>query len=158
MICGYRFFYEMQLSNAKAEMKHQISLLINSKKVIRLVLRKEESRSIIWENSSEFQYKGEMYDVIDKDIHGDELILTCVSDSKETLIINEYFKLYKGSDVPGSIPAIALLKIITSQYFPSCFLQLSPIEKSVFNTKECDRDHAITKADLSIQTPPPRNM
>lgn len=62
------------------------------KDVVQLFLSKEESKQLYWEDENEFRYKGEMYDVIEKKTEGNKVLIRCVSDKKETTLLNEYQK------------------------------------------------------------------
>jgi hypothetical protein len=46
-----------------------------------------------WEDSHEFSYKGEMYDVISLDYKKDKLIIHCIKDTEENVLIQLYSKM-----------------------------------------------------------------
>jgi len=46
--------------------------------------KKEAQEKLRWEKAGEFEYKGKMYDVIDKETVADVILFRCVWDQKET--------------------------------------------------------------------------
>jgi hypothetical protein len=89
-LLGYHFVFSFQLELAKAEMRNFLQGRKSHKDVVQLSLSKEESDDLFWENDHEFRYKGEMYDVIEKKANGNKVLIRCVSDKKETGLLNEY--------------------------------------------------------------------
>lgn len=73
------------------------------KDVVLICLDKEESAKLYWEDENEFRYKGEMYDVIEKKTEGNKVLIRCVSDEKETALLNEYQKNNKRNASNSSI-------------------------------------------------------
>lgn len=49
-----------------------------------LVFSIEGLQQLYWEHEKEFQYKGEMYDVIDRYVRGDSVYLLCFHDREES--------------------------------------------------------------------------
>ena len=47
---------------------------------------KEAGRLLEWEHPQEFEYAGEMYDVVEQAVHGDSVIYTCYHDRAETAL------------------------------------------------------------------------
>lgn len=62
------------------------------KDIITFSFNKNEYGEISWENEREFEYKNEMYDVIDKKKEDDRMVIRCISDEKETALLNDYQK------------------------------------------------------------------
>lgn len=48
--------------------------------------RKEAEQDLYWEHSKEFEYKGEMYDVVEKKITTDSVYYWCWKDEEETVL------------------------------------------------------------------------
>lgn len=82
-----------------------------SKDVVELKLSSEESGKLYWENENEFRFKGEMYDVVEMKPQGNQVIIRCIPDKKETALLNEY---QKNSKHNSSNSIIA--QLITAQY------------------------------------------
>jgi hypothetical protein len=71
-----------------------------------------------WENEKEFSWKGVMYDVIDKKESDGKLVVTCISDDKETSLINNFEKTFSANtsnkNTKGS--ANQLIRLLTMPY------------------------------------------
>jgi hypothetical protein len=77
-----------------------------------------------WEEDHEFRLNGKMYDVIEKKIENDQLIVRCISDDKETELTRKYEELLESqSDDPGKKQAASIIKLITSPFtIPTTFI------------------------------------
>jgi len=75
---------------------------------------KKEIEKLVWEGDDEFRVSGEMYDVIEKKIQGEKLIIRCISDKKETALLKNYEKTNR-EDNSKSRSAL-LVKLISSFY------------------------------------------
>lgn len=83
----YLLFYPIAMLGkelAKEEMfsklKHEIPL--------HLLCKIKNSKTLIWENANEFEYNGEMYDVVKSSITSSgETVYYCVNDEKESDIV-----------------------------------------------------------------------
>jgi hypothetical protein len=89
---GYHLVFHVQLSAVKSEMKAFLLNQEGHKDVIELSFTTEASKQLEWENETEFGYKGEMYDVIEKKTEGNKILLRCIADTKETALLQEYQK------------------------------------------------------------------
>jgi hypothetical protein len=70
-----------------------------------------------WLKEREFSYHGEMYDVVDRKVAGNQIILYCINDREENALNMQYQKMTK--DDFGKKPAgknIQLLKFAASLY------------------------------------------
>ncbi len=109
-----------------------------------------------WEDENEFRFQGKMYDVIGKKEVNGKLIVRCISDDKETELINKYEDLLDKQMGKGSKQrTAALIKLFTSPYtIPSTFLQtaiINPIRKQFPRLEP-----GIVAACRDVLTPPPR--
>ncbi|HEY9364372.1 MAG TPA: hypothetical protein VIQ00_13985 [Chitinophagaceae bacterium] len=57
----------------------------------KLVVNKNAGE-IHWEDENEFSFSGRMYDLVEKKLHGDQLVLVCISDEKETTLLDDFAK------------------------------------------------------------------
>jgi len=88
--------------------RKEISVLLNSgsveKELVTLKFTlKEALGALKWKHHREFEFKGKMYDLVEKGITGDTLWLRCYQDQKETLLKKEKVKLI--AKALGSDPA-----------------------------------------------------
>lgn len=69
----------------KREVKRKIIAGIDKSELVLLKFTDEEKQSQLkWKHSKEFQYKGEMYDIVEKEIRGDTTYYWCWWDHEET--------------------------------------------------------------------------
>ena len=64
----------------------------DNKDVIELSFSGKESEQLEWEEEMEFNYKGEMYDVVDKQVEGNRVTVRCIADTKEDSLLRDYQK------------------------------------------------------------------
>lgn len=78
-------FFQFQKQQVKKEVKWQMIAGIDKDELVLLKFSKAQSLSELkWEHSKEFEYNGEMYDVVKKKIIGDSISYWCWWDHKET--------------------------------------------------------------------------
>ena len=77
---------------------------------------KKEIEKLVWEGSDEFRLNGEMYDVIEKKIQDEKLVIRCISDKKETTLLTKYEKINHEDNSKGR--SALLVKLISSFYLP----------------------------------------
>lgn len=67
---------------------------MDEEELVLLKFSKEETKTKLrWEHSKEFEYEGEMYDIVSKEIKGDSIYYRCWWDHKETALNNKLQKL-----------------------------------------------------------------
>jgi len=110
-----------------------------------------------WHDDHEFQYRGEMYDIIRKEVHDDEMWYYCHHDRAETELLNKlsaYVSNYLQQD-PKERQNKLLLKILWDKtFFPSHANILSgPVVKSPFASFQQRTTSGIF---WNIDPPPPK--
>jgi hypothetical protein len=106
---GYHAFFHFQIATAKTEMRALLKTQKRHADVTEFSFNKKEFVELEWENAHEFRYHNEMYDVIEqKEIDG-KLIIRCISDKKETALLNEYKKTNKRNQ--SNSPAVQLMTV-----------------------------------------------
>lgn len=119
------------------------------KDVVQLLLNESELKQLYWENENEFRYNGEMYDVVEKKISGKEVIIRCISDKKETGLLNQYQRNNKHSSSNSSI-----VQLITAQF-------LLPVDdlfdqpQKIIEKKFADHSSFLQSIISSVLLPPP---
>ena len=84
---GTYTFLKYKKSKVRKEIKKQIIAGIDRNKLTVLKFTKEEAATELWwKHSKEFEYKGEMYDVVKSQEKGDSIQYWCWPDKKETLL------------------------------------------------------------------------
>ncbi|MBT0608805.1 hypothetical protein [Aequorivita echinoideorum] len=83
-IYGYLQFEKKSL---KREIKRRIIAGIAEEELVLLKFSKEESKTQLrWEHSKEFEFEGQMYDVVSKKTVGDSIFYRCWWDHDETAL------------------------------------------------------------------------
>lgn len=73
------------------EVKNMLIAGIERNELTLLTFSKAGSeRELTWEHAKEFEYKKQMYDVVDSKIVGDTIYFWCWQDNAETLLNNEF--------------------------------------------------------------------
>ncbi len=82
---GSYILLQYQKRQVKKEIKERIISGIDKNDLVFLKLSKKESESeLLWEHSGEFEYNGEMYDIVHAEETGDTFFYWCWWDHKET--------------------------------------------------------------------------
>ena len=97
---GTCFFLQHQKHVVKKEIKRQIIAGIDKKELVHLKFSGSELHAeLYWEHEKEFEYAGEMYDVVEKITIGDTTHFWCWPDHQETglnqklrKLVNDNFK------------------------------------------------------------------
>jgi predicted transcriptional regulator len=137
-------------------MKKLLLLHTGNKDEERFVFLLNDKKSIEkleWEGDNEFSLDGEMYDVIEKKIQDGKLIIRCINDKKETVLVKNYEKLNHENNSKSK--SALLLKLLDSSYLPevnnlvyiNCNLALLHIsfQQGIFSSYRKD-----------VLTPPPQ--
>lgn len=82
---GTYTYLQIQKGKVKRQVKHRMIDGMDKSELVSFTFSKNESETLLrWEHSKEFEYSGQMYDVVEKQIIGDSLYLVCWPDNKET--------------------------------------------------------------------------
>ena len=80
-------YLKMERKAIKKAIKHKIIAGIDKEELVLLVFHKNEvDQQVKWKHSKEFQYKGEMYDIVEKEIIGNEIYYWVWWDKEETVL------------------------------------------------------------------------
>ena len=88
----------------RSEMKERLLGGVEENEMVRLSFDRAQIRSVLrWEHDGEFEYRGEMYDIVKTEFRGDSVFYWCIHDRSETLINRQLEALTAraaGSDPP----------------------------------------------------------
>lgn len=96
------------LQYARSEVKKEVSERMDEgiapKELVTLTFDPGELSKIRWEHEREFEYQGQMYDVVEKKVDGDRTIFICWWDHEETRLKKELNRLlaHQNNDQPWS--------------------------------------------------------
>lgn len=78
-------FLQFEKSAIRREIKWKMIASMNDKELVLLKFTKEETETKLrWEHSKEFEYDGQMYDIVSQEIEGDSIFYRCWWDYEET--------------------------------------------------------------------------
>lgn len=78
----------------KKEVKKQLITGIDADCLVKLGFRLEEVNSKVrWEHSKEFEFQGQMFDIVTKEVSSDSIYYFCWADHEETFLNKKLYKL-----------------------------------------------------------------
>jgi hypothetical protein len=153
-VFGYHIIFQLQIAEAKTEMKQQIHSALYSEVYADLVFGQQQMQNITWLEENEFKWNGEMYDVISKEFSGDSVLIRCMPDNKETLLVNQYLKSGKGDDT-GHQPSNCLIRLISSYFLITSLEVPSSIQHRIYKIYKPYSFYILANF-VPVSTPPPR--
>lgn len=118
--------FSLQLSAARHEVKQLIKAGVPEEDQvllkIPLSLEQTPNSTFVRKHSREFRYKGEMYDILSKELHGDTTWYTCIHDVKESELFKDLdnkVKLFLSSNPSQREQLQFCLAFFHQQYIPS---------------------------------------
>ena len=153
--------YKVKRKELKNEMKAFIKANPSLEYTVELVFTTSNNiitdKGFIWkEESKEFSFNNEMYDVVDIKMKGNIMFIQCIKDSKEDILIRQYCALFnQQNNSKSSNKNSSLLKLFT---------QIFTLEKAynfTLYTVQVQNNFPliainIKKNTKDILTPPPR--
>lgn len=155
-----QFWFVNQRHLARKEVKRMIKSGLRESELEVFVFSEEETETKLrWEHSKEFEYKGEMYDIIRRDTVNDSLSYWVWHDTQETFL-NQQHLAWLDATLRGNVP----FKNTKSQF--SVFLKTLYYSNSTANTTFAE-SHAnrlktpfksplIEELSASPPSPPPQ--
>ena len=153
---GFYFLFQNQISGARSEagetMRHERN------EWIVLNIPKNAIHEMIWVNAHEFSYGNEMYDLIEQEDAGNEMIFTCYHDKKEGSIISMLTERLKGTADKSSPNSDSTVSLKTfDKYVSDHIVYLSANETFItLNSKHFTRPHSLFYP--IVPTPPPIDL
>jgi hypothetical protein len=148
-----------QKDRVRHDIKHRIMAGMDRDELVLLSFGREEAESELrWEHSKEFEYDGEMYDVVERSATPDSLHYWCWWDHKETELNRKLAGLVHqalGDDPQQKENHKQLLSYFKTVYLPhtTTEFQAGLLAKAPLNTKYFN---AYSYQNEPPATPPPR--
>lgn len=87
-------YFKVYKKQVKREVKRKIIAGINKEELVRLKFSEVEKQTKLrWEHSREFEYGGEMYDIVLSEVKGDTTYYWCWRDDEETKLNEQLSEL-----------------------------------------------------------------
>ncbi|OQY93564.1 MAG: hypothetical protein B6D37_10745 [Sphingobacteriales bacterium UTBCD1] len=156
---GYYIFYNLRKQELKKAMKEYLMAMPGPENVTEFRFPETDKQSLAkieWENSHEFWYEGELYDLIEKRTENDQVVIRCVNDEKETGLMKLVQKISdenQGNASSKNSSAI-LLKLIQASFIPSREIRTqfnAQLQQSYFYFHTY-----LLPAHREVLTPPPK--
>lgn len=88
----FPLFHSLELRQIKQTAVYRMQMA-KKKDLVSLTFSEKESDQLLWEHSREFEYKGQMFDVIYKKQNGDTITYYCYADHKENKVKQKWNRL-----------------------------------------------------------------
>jgi len=154
-VTGYYIIFCLRQAAIKAEMKKKLCLQINTEAETVLVFPLNDKNAVNrlkWEGNDEISVDGQMYDVTEKKISNNKLVIRCISDKKETALIKKYEKMNDENNSKNR--SALLLKLINVAYVPVKSIELFINYKLI--PSPYLRSEIISSEFRDVLTPPPQ--
>jgi len=156
MMMGHHILFHLQQAGIKAEMKRQVKLQLSKSETENFIFaldNQEPFGNLNWDGDLEFNFNGEMYDVISKRIEGNKLIVQCINDKKETALVNKLCDSWKENDRSNKM-ANELFQILQTLFHENNYKDISIDTPTTFSSL-----FLLNKLPFQIRkipTPPPQ--
>jgi len=118
-------WYQLQKKEIRKEVKQKIKAGMTKEELVILTfLSSFVKQSLRWENAGEFEYNGQMYDVVKTEIHGDTIHFWCFLDHKESALttrIKELIAKITGNHPQNRENQKRLITFLKTFYLPDHF-------------------------------------
>ncbi len=161
-ILGYYFVYLGMIIQAKAEMKEKIDDSDYEKELITMVFDVSNGvildKGIDFKNEDEFEYKGEMYDVVSSETKGGFVYFYCINDKNEESVrasLEKHVAYHFSTDAASQKRVNTFNKnIVKKGITNNSEIQVSRINNNcLFFNPQIDFLITVTR---EIKTPPPK--
>ena len=96
-LLGTYAWLQYQKLVVKSEVKQALMVGMEKERLVRLAFTPIQAETLLrWEHSREFEYRGQMYDVVDAQIRSDSSVYWCWWDQEETLLNQHLLTLVEG--------------------------------------------------------------
>jgi len=153
-ILGYHFVFNYQITLAKTQMKKELLSSKHDNDIVLFEFTQDQMNELEWENSHEFHYHANMYDVISKTNKNGNTIIRCVSDKKETALIKYYLKVNRENHT-GDRRIAGILELSVTPFIPIQVLIPAIPLKNVMHSNFSFYASFIPECFHMVITPPP---
>ncbi len=157
-IVGVLVVFKVRQLIIRHEIKQNIKIGVSLDKLHIITVSKANHSELIWESDDEFRYKGDMYDIVKKEILNDSTIIYhCINDKQETELfanLDELVKKNMGKDNPVKHAAEKLFKVLSLIYLKD---HISSELNELYNSGwySMYNIHYVSPF-IAIKTPPPQ--
>ncbi len=151
---GYIWVYRSNDRKIRKEAKAQLFRSLRNSK---LELIELDVNAVNWvEEGKEFQYNGEMYDVVKQERKGSRLVFHCINDHEENALLRDLSKkIWEQNDPSSRNSSTTFFKVLPVSWF---YAEPVAITFPQFATPSLPQygPEALVQADLLQHFPPPK--
>lgn len=155
------FWLKMELFQLKKEVKHELKMQTSKSDLVHFVWTKYQvEHELEWEDEKEFKYQGQMYDVVFKEKHSDNIEMWCWLDTKETELsqkLEQTLSDFLAQKTPSKNQKKAF-KLLSSDYLFSILHLKSIIQWFVNQVKFTHYQFLLKLGDICVPTLPPKAL
>jgi len=152
-------YLKMERKAIQKAIKHKIIDGIDREELVLLVFQKNEiNQQVKWNHSKEFQFKGEMFDVIEKEFANDSVYYWVWWDKEETALNQKVASLVRQNFAQN--PYQNNKNQVITHFFKTLYFTSTPIKHKANFSKKIIH-HTVYSQDFSFwqqspPTPPPQ--
>nr|WKN38413.1 hypothetical protein K4G66_06825 [Tunicatimonas sp. TK19036] len=139
----------------RRQVKRRIIAGLHRDELVLLTFTKKEAQTLLrWEHAHEFEYRGQMYDIVESDVESDTLKYWCWSDDEETQLNQQLSKLLAialGHSPQNKEKQKQLIQFYKSLYF----LKASDWRIPSIPTEQTFCLYYLTYSSISLNPPKP---
>lgn len=158
-ILGTWAWLTIHKSQVRKAAKHYIMETADPSNFVTFQFTDEQiARELDWEHSREFEYKGQMYDVVDRYRNGDKTTIICWPDNEETVInksLDNLVSQFLGNDPVNSESQEKVVVFYRSLYFEE-ITQYNFYRFPERRRKKVRLDETENPQFITPPTPPPK--
>ncbi|MEZ4937004.1 MAG: hypothetical protein R2799_05370 [Crocinitomicaceae bacterium] len=150
-------WFPIQKYKIRKQVKKEIIQGIDKEELVKIRLSFEEFvKELEWEHSKEFEYKGQMYDIVSAEFDGEHIIFYCWPDNEETVLNQQLTAALEdllGGNQERNKNKRSYLKILKSLYLEDASILLSSINQATLEI--ISKPFNLRNPNFSPDTPPP---
>jgi len=157
---GYYFAFRLRQVELKKEVHAYLKSHTNDKHLTHFKVQLTEGtftdERFAWENETEFEFEGKMYDVIGKTTSDTIMVLHCLEDKKETELLRAFAAVQNNETQHSKSRTSSLLQIISTVYLP---MQIACVPEAPIAIRYNFNFYTSSPVERTadIPTPPPQD-
>ena len=159
-VIGYYFAFRLRQAEVRTEVYAYLKSHTNDTNLTHFQLQLHNGEftdeRFAWENENEFEFAGKMYDVIERKVKGDNVVLHCLEDKKETELVKAFEEAQRSQSQQSKTRTASLLQMLSILYLPAQSESVSPAPITIQQTFISYTSTIIERA-ADILTPPPQD-
>jgi hypothetical protein len=154
---GYILLYIERLANINREIRTLINEDYSAETITKLTLSNYEFTYLLrWKGDDEFKFKGKMFDVIKIERTQNQIIIFCIRDEKEEMLISSFEKIFKRNFSSDNINSNSGISLLNVQLLGLPIYQYTLERNFSFNILSGGYTNCYNSKFSEANTPPPK--